>query len=111
MLMILFVILGGAILAMGLLRYADSHLNGFGMVAALIGVLLSLALAVSIFLYVAMGWQRIAANYKADIINREYGTSYTAEEIFWAGDVIETIRVLDRQRIEVSGDLLREEGK
>ena len=42
-------------------------------------------------------------------VNREYGTNYTREEIFFAADVIDTIREIDRKRVEVNGDLLREE--
>lgn len=47
----------------------------------------------------------LAADYKADIINREYGTNYTREEVFFASGVIDTIRELNRQRIEVNGDV------
>ena len=47
-----------------------------------------------------------AAGYKAEIINREYGTTYTREEVFWASDVIDTVRELNRQRVEVNGDLM-----
>lgn len=46
-----------------------------------------------------------AADYKADIVNREYGTNYTREEVFFASGVIDTIRELNRQRIEVNGDV------
>jgi len=53
-------------------------------------------------------WAWFAADSKANIINREYGTSYTREEIFYASDVIDTIRQIDRKRIEVNGDLMRE---
>ena len=50
----------------------------------------------------------IGSAYKADIVNREYKTDYTREEIFWASDVIETIRELDRKRVEVNGDVMRD---
>jgi len=46
------------------------------------------------------------AEIKSRIIRREYNIEYTAEEIFYAEDVIDTIRELDRKRIEVNGDLL-----
>ena len=46
---------------------------------------------------------------KARIINREYHTNYTQAEVFWASNVINTIRELDRKRIELNGDLMREE--
>lgn len=47
------------------------------------------------------------AKYKADIINREFGTNYTQKEIFYASDVIDVIREIDRRRYEVNGDLLK----
>lgn len=55
----------------------------------------------------------VASDYKSGIINREYGTSYTREEVFFASDVIDTVRELNRQRIEVNGDVFtgKEGGK
>lgn len=47
-----------------------------------------------------------SAEYKAEIINREYNTSYSPQEVFFASSTIDTIRHLNRQRIELDGDLL-----
>lgn len=52
------------------------------------------------------GWSWQSSKYKADIINREYNTQYTRQEIFYASDVIDIVRELDRKRIELNGDLL-----
>lgn len=41
------------------------------------------------------------AKYKAEIINREFGTEYTQEEVFYADDVIGIIQQIKRQRIEL----------
>ena len=49
----------------------------------------------------------IAAGTKAEIINREYGTSYTQQEVFYASDVIDTVQELKRQRIQLNGDLMQ----
>lgn len=57
------------------------------------------------FSFTAYAW--FAADYKAKIINREFGTNYTKEEVFWAGDVIDTIREVARKRIEVNGNVMR----
>ena len=46
-----------------------------------------------------------AAETKATLINREYNTDYTTEEVFYASDVINTIRELDRTRIEINGNI------
>lgn len=62
-----------------------------------------------LILYSAGGYQWIASETKAEIINREYGTKYTQKEVFYASDVIETIRELKRTRIEVNGDLMKSE--
>lgn len=48
-----------------------------------------------------------SAKFKADILNREYGTSYTAEEVYYGRSVIDTVRELDRKRIEINGDILQ----
>ena len=61
---------------------------------------------VGLLLYCFFVYAYIAADYKKDIINREYGTSYTQLEVFYASDVIDTVRELDRKRIELNGDLV-----
>jgi len=52
-------------------------------------------------------WSYKASSYKAVVINREFGTKYTAQEIYYASDVIETIKQMNRQRLEVNGDILK----
>lgn len=47
----------------------------------------------------------VECQYKAKIINREFNTRYTTEEIFWAEDVLDKIREVKRQRIEINGNL------
>jgi hypothetical protein len=66
-----------------------------------VGGLLSLGFCVSL----SVSW--VASDHKARILNNEYGTGYTQEDVFYASDVIDTIRNLDRTRIEISGDLMR----
>lgn len=80
--------------------------HGFAFFAA---ALLGVATAFTGVTYVWQGWNWIAAEKKANIINREYGTNYTREEVYFASDVIDTVRQLDRKRIEVNGDLMRAE--
>lgn len=86
--------------------------DGYGFIhgaAFFAAVLLSIATAFTGVAYVWQGWSWIAAEQKANIINREYGTNYTQEEVYFASDVIETVRQLGRKRIEVNGDLMRAE--
>lgn len=58
---------------------------------------------VGVVLLFVFGFSWKSAQYRADIINREYKTEYTKEEIFYAEDVIETIQQIQRTRIEVQG--------
>ena len=67
-------------------------LGGFGLIGLLVyGILV-------------LGY--IGSKHQADIINREYGTSYTQEEVFYASNVIDTIREIDRKRVELNGNLI-----
>lgn len=73
-----------------------------------IAVFLSIVTGVILVIFSIMGCLYIGASYKADIINREYQTDYTTAEIFYAGEVIETIRQIQRTRIEINGDVMRD---
>ncbi len=55
---------------------------------------------VGLLIYCILIYSYVAAGYKVDIINREYGTSYTQEEVFYARGVIDTIREIQRDRID-----------
>ena len=70
------------------------------------GLLLLMGGGFAAVAYAFAGWSWIASDYQAKLINREYGTSYTREEVFYASSVIETIREIDRKRIELNGDLM-----
>jgi len=82
-------------------RFIDKY-DGLSFIAVLSGSLLCLCAGVGGLIYagVAYGW--IAADTKAQIINREYGTNYTQAEVFYADDVIETIRQIKRHRVEAT---------
>ena len=75
-----------------------------GMVGASCATVLVFIFAI-VLAIVAIGLH--SAKFKADILNREYNTSYTTEEVYYGRSVIDTIRELDRQRIEVNGDILQ----
>lgn len=78
---------------------ASVILGLIGSVGTLFGTLVLCACAVSWF----------GAEHKARVINETFGTHYTQAEVFWAEDVIDEVRELRRKRIEVNGDLFREE--
>lgn len=81
----------------------------FEIINEVAGVIAIICGVVTIALIIALGingWYWRSSEYKKTLINREYHTSYTQEEVFYASDVIETIRQLDRTRIEINGNLL-----
>ena len=73
-----------------------------------IGALLAIAIGITSIGFVYMGWRWLASEKEVAIINREYKTNYTREEVFWARNVIDTIRKIDRQRVEVNGNIMRD---
>ena len=84
--------------------FASSTLACIGCIGTILG-------AVGLTVVLVFGYHWVAAEHKAKLVNREYGTNYTREDIFYASDVINTIREVQRQRIELNGNLLRGEGK
>lgn len=94
-----------------LIWFGSQGFGGLAMVAGCLGVLLATAVGVSAVVFVYVGFQQYASSYKVEILNREYNTNYTREEVFWASDVIETIRELDRKRVELNGDIMGGEKK
>ena len=91
------------ILAISLIKLSE---EGDQFVVYILGILLALVSGITSIAYAVSIWEWHAAEYKANIINREYGTSYTQEEVYYAKDVIDTIREIDRQRIEINGNLM-----
>jgi len=82
----------------------DKGYNARHTLAFLVGALGMIATGFSAVVYVFAGWYWIAAEYQAQVINREYDTNYTQAEVFYAINVIETVRQLDRKRNEITGD-------
>lgn len=97
-----------AVMSTVLWWYIDKG-NCLNLGTLLIHAALTIATGFAAVAYAFTIWYWVASEYKTDIINREYGTSYTREEIFYADGVIETIQQLQRKRIEVNGDLMKGE--
>ncbi len=110
--MVMFMILAGIVIAVVigvlLLRCSDEN---YGFFSGFVGmVLLAGAGTISLgFCFIVWSWY--ASDYKAQIINRAYGTNYTREEVFFASNVINTVRELDRKRIEVNGNVFTRKEK
>lgn len=92
--------------SIALLHYSDNFDGIFEVLAEAVGFMGVIASAISALTGLLLAFSWFAASYQAQIINREYGTQYTQEEVFYASSVIDTVRMLDRKRIEVNGNLL-----
>jgi len=108
MLMILVAIIVAVVISGVVLFYADSNDS---ILAGVFGLFLACGAGFATIVFAIQGWNLIGAEYKANIINREYGTNYTQAEVFYASDVIDTIRQLDRQRIEINGNIMKNKEK
>lgn len=64
--------------------------------------------AITFLIILLNSWDYIGAAYKTKIINNEYKTNYTQDEVFWADDVIEVIREVQRNRYEINGNLMKQ---
>lgn len=109
MTLFLIALMVGCVLAAALLFHSDDGYSGVHTFTAIVGGLLALVCAIGVIAYGFLVLNWVGAKHQADIINREYGTNYTQAEVFYASSVIDTVRELDRKRVELNGDLLRGE--
>ncbi len=98
-----------AVFAFALLYLTSQYFDGWlEWVCAATGGILTVAAMVGLICWLVLAYNYTASRYKAEVLNREYKTEYTRLEVFYASDVIDTIRQLDRKRIEINGDLLKD---
>ena len=104
MFLIFIVIIALLVIGIYLLHQSfDEWGSVFVFMTGLIAVIMGIIMAIS---YAIVGYSWFAAEYQARLINREFGTEYTQEEVFWASGVIDEIRELQRKRIEVNGNVM-----
>ena len=108
MILILIAIVVAVIASVVLFKYSGTGYKDRHIFAGVAGTLLGIASGFAAIFHAVMGYSWFAAEYKAGIINREYNTNYTQAEVFYASDVIETVRQLSRNRYEINGNLLKE---
>ena len=89
------------------IKYGFSGYTGRHELVGIFGVLGCVFSAFACVIFAGASFKYLGAEHKANIINREYSTNYTAEEIFWASDVIETIQNIKRNRYEINGNLMK----
>lgn len=105
---IVFGIIMAVVLVVVFAIWASQGYGWHNTIAGLMAVILGGFTGIAIIFFCFFVWEWNASEYKAKIINREYDTEYTREEIFYGSDVIETIRELDRKRIEINGNIMRD---
>lgn len=96
MILILLSIISCACIAGYLIHFGVNGYKSTHFVAAFFGFFLMAASIIWIVTYPILAWSWIASEQKANILNREFGTNYTREEIFWASGFIETIGEIGR---------------
>lgn len=91
--------------------YAKTHSGDYDTFGGFICVIVAMCGFIGLFFYCFVAFSWFAAEHEMNIVNREYGTNYTQEEMFYASGVIDTVRELHRKRIEVNGDLITGDDK
>lgn len=94
-----------------MVKQDNGYGSGIDLAFSVCGFLIMAGAGAGAVCYAFTVWSWFASDYKASIINREYSTSYTREEVFFASDVIDTVRELDRKRVEVNGDVFTGKGR
>lgn len=83
-------------------RYGSDGYDSRHFLALMSGLVSCGAAALGAAIGVCVLYSWVSAETRAAIVNREYGTSYTQSEIFYAEDIIDTIRQIKRTRIEAT---------
>ena len=82
------------------LDWDNEFVSAIGCVGSVL-VLFASLIAMVAMIPLSLEWR--GAEVKARVINREYGTNYAQDEVFYASSVIDLIRELDRRRPEGAG--------
>lgn len=98
---LVFFVVGLSILAILLLIHSERGYQVKHTITGFLGVLASIFSCVGLVVIAIHGWSWIASEHKARIINAEFGTTYTQEDIFYASDVIDEIRQIARHRYDI----------
>lgn len=80
--------------------------NEYGFIGGFVAPVIMVFTFIATLIYGFVAFDYMAAEHKASIINRECNANHTQLEVFYASDVIETVRELDKKRIELNGDLI-----
>ncbi len=78
--------------------------SGRGFVS-FVGVMCGMACACIGIFSLAMIPYYYGAGIKAEMLNKEFGTSYTTEQVFFAESIIDEIREVQRNRVDLRVDM------
>jgi hypothetical protein len=98
-----------AVVSVALLWKSEEGRDLLAVFCGVAGFILAISTGISAIIFSYAIFEYVGSEYKAAILNREYGTSYTAQEVFYGSGVIETIRELDKKRVEINGNILKGE--
>lgn len=87
------------VMVLGALLSDSSWGDMLGIVMLVLG---GIGAAILAMVFVIVAVETYEGKIKAQILNREYGTNYTVEEITWGEDVVDKVLELQRQRIELT---------
>lgn len=97
------------VMTVGLSVFGSRDYEWYNTAAWIFAIFTALAAVAGIFIIIIFSWSWKSSEYKVKILNHEYHTNYTQEDLFYASDVIDIIRQLDRSRIEINGDLMKDD--
>jgi len=86
-----------------LFRWGDNGCDGIHALAQILSITFLVIQVIVLIAGICIGVSFIGSGTKAELLNKTYGTNYTAKEIFFAEDIIEEIKRVQRTRIEIEG--------
>lgn len=86
-----------------LYKWGDEAGDGIHTLAMIVSVIMLIIQVIVFIVGICIGFSYIGSGTKAELLNKTYGTNYTAKEVFFAEDIIEEIRRVQRTRIEIEG--------
>ena len=99
------ILISGSVVAIGIgvfLAWIAQRYEELGV--ALCGAGATIAFVIALIMLVIIpiyAFEYEKATYQAKVLNREYETEYTIEEVMYAKNVIETVQYLNRSRLEI----------
>ena len=108
MIYIFWAMIVGACLTIANIYYVSKSYeqDGFEMFSVLFGIISGTVTLFLLGFFSLTCWNWYSAEYQAKIINSEYGTNYTREDVLYASNVIDTIQQINRNRVEINGNVM-----